>query len=188
MPVHIQKPIRTAISASQYQSAIANGEWLDLEGKRSGYVIAVDQDLDLPMKDFAPECQGICPKCRINPVAASAVWCRECLNEKERNKRKSRKGLWYKNLTTEQRKKVLARKIFHMAKRLGKIKRQPCEVCGKLETQGHHHNGYEREHVLDVRWLCNEHHWALERWQKKVLTKDGKRLDGKNVTQSLVDA
>lgn len=40
----------------------------------------------------------------------------------------------------------------------GKIKRKPCEVCGEKKSQGHHYKGYEKEHWLDVQWLCVKHH------------------------------
>ena len=29
-----------------------------------------------------------------------------------------------------------------------------CEICGNKETIGHHYLGYDREHWLDVKWLC----------------------------------
>lgn len=38
----------------------------------------------------------------------------------------------------------------------GLIKKLPCEVCGKVETQGHHHKGYDKP--LEVQWLCAKHH------------------------------
>jgi hypothetical protein len=39
----------------------------------------------------------------------------------------------------------------------GKIVRRPC-WCGNSNVQAHHHNGYAREHRLDVTWLCDRHH------------------------------
>lgn len=38
------------------------------------------------------------------------------------------------------------------------LKRQPCEVCGKLPTDAHHeiYSDY-----LKVRWLCRSHHLRL---------------------------
>lgn len=39
--------------------------------------------------------------------------------------------------------------------RSGKLKPQPCEVCGNGVTQAHH-DDYSKP--LDVRWLCTTHH------------------------------
>lgn len=43
----------------------------------------------------------------------------------------------------------------HEAIRLGKIKKQPCEVCG-AEPADAHHCDYNKP--LDVMWLCRKHH------------------------------
>lgn len=37
----------------------------------------------------------------------------------------------------------------------GKMKKQPCEVCGCAESQAHH-SDYSKP--LDVSWLCAKHH------------------------------
>lgn len=42
----------------------------------------------------------------------------------------------------------------------GKIKRQPCEVCGNPKTHGHH-DDYSKP--LEVRWLCPKHHAETHR-------------------------
>jgi hypothetical protein len=44
----------------------------------------------------------------------------------------------------------------------GKIKKQPCEVCGSIHSQAHH-DDYSKP--LEVRWLCRTHH--LEAHGKK---------------------
>jgi len=41
------------------------------------------------------------------------------------------------------------------ALRDGRLNRQPCEVCGAEDVEGHH-DDYSR--TLDVRWLCSVHH------------------------------
>lgn len=41
--------------------------------------------------------------------------------------------------------------------RKGKITRQPCEVCGHIDSQAHH-TSYEIEKWLCVTWLCRLHH------------------------------
>lgn len=35
------------------------------------------------------------------------------------------------------------------------LKKQPCEICNKLNTHAHHDDYSE---PLDVRWFCQEHH------------------------------
>lgn len=42
----------------------------------------------------------------------------------------------------------------------GKIKRQPCEVCGICHRVQGHHDSYAKGAELDVRWLCQDHHKA----------------------------
>jgi hypothetical protein len=37
----------------------------------------------------------------------------------------------------------------------GRLKRQPCEVCGRKKTEAHH-DDYRKK--LTVRWLCFRHH------------------------------
>jgi ribosomal protein S27AE len=42
----------------------------------------------------------------------------------------------------------------------GRLKRQPCEVCGNAKTDAHHHD-YSKP--LAVQWLCRRCHFAQER-------------------------
>lgn len=51
--------------------------------------------------------------------------------------------------------KYKAHELANGALRAGKIKKQPCFVCGKKEVEGHH---YDYSKPLDVIWLCQEHH------------------------------
>ena len=48
-----------------------------------------------------------------------------------------------------------ARHKLHMAVKNGKVKKQPCEVCGSDESEAHH---IEYEKPLEVKWLCRKHH------------------------------
>lgn len=41
------------------------------------------------------------------------------------------------------------------AVRVGKLVRQPCSVCGEVNSEGHHHD-YSKP--FDVIWLCKTHH------------------------------
>lgn len=56
--------------------------------------------------------------------------------------------------------KERARANLRKAVQLGRIERQPCEVCGEPETDGHH-DDYSKPY--DVRWLCRVHHMQLHR-------------------------
>lgn len=51
--------------------------------------------------------------------------------------------------------KLASRHILKAARRLGKIERGPCEVCGAENVHGHH-DDYGKP--LEVRWLCPTHH------------------------------
>ena len=42
----------------------------------------------------------------------------------------------------------------------GKIKKEPCEVCGKIRVCGHHKD-YSKP--LEVNWLCSTHHGQIHR-------------------------
>ena len=52
--------------------------------------------------------------------------------------------------------KVYAHKKVYIAIKLGKIKREPCEICGETERVQAHHEDYSQP--LDVIWLCRKHH------------------------------
>lgn len=54
-------------------------------------------------------------------------------------------------------KKWAAHQAVAKAVKHGTLVSQPCEVCGKLESNGHH-DDYDKP--LVVRWLCQEHHVA----------------------------
>jgi hypothetical protein len=53
---------------------------------------------------------------------------------------------------------IKARVAVREAIKKGEIERLPCQKCGESKVQAHHHNGYNREHWLDIIWLCQEHH------------------------------
>lgn len=54
--------------------------------------------------------------------------------------------------------KFKARAAVQRAKSLGYLFPEPCEVCGSMKVDAHHHKGYAFEFWLDVQWLCKKHH------------------------------
>lgn len=57
--------------------------------------------------------------------------------------------------------RIRAREAIHTARRYGKLIPGPCAECGSTDKiEAHHHEGYKKEHWLDIRWLCREHHRA----------------------------
>jgi hypothetical protein len=52
--------------------------------------------------------------------------------------------------------KAAAHKTVEVAVRLGKLVRQPCEVCHSTTRIHAHHDDYSKP--LDVMWLCPLHH------------------------------
>ncbi len=50
----------------------------------------------------------------------------------------------------------------------GKIKKQPCEVCGSMISHAHH-DDYRKP--LDVRWFCRDHHWQYHVLQSEAKLK-----------------
>ena len=60
-------------------------------------------------------------------------------------------------MTDSKKKKISARGLVNAAIVSGKLKRQPCQVCGSKRTDAHHAD-YGKP--LDVVWLCRTHHAA----------------------------
>ena len=64
----------------------------------------------------------------------------------------------------EYKRKWPARSAVQYALRKGRlVKPESCERCGRsgVKLNGHHHKGYDKEHRLDVQWLCSScHYWV----------------------------
>lgn len=90
----------------------------------------------------------------------------------ERNRERSKKRrallrIWEqgKRNTPEYKEKIKARNALNRAIRIGRIERKNiCEQCSStFRVQAHHHNGYKKEHHLDVIWLCEKCHKITHR-------------------------
>ena len=58
-----------------------------------------------------------------------------------------------------QRPKHQARWVANKALKTGKIKKQPCRICGDLKSEKHH-SDYSKP--LKVKWYCKKHHPKLK--------------------------
>lgn len=63
---------------------------------------------------------------------------------------------WIKNNPIKRKAHI----IIGNAIRDGKLKKNPCEVCGKLKVHAHHED-YNKP--LEVTWLCVDHHYERHR-------------------------
>jgi ribosomal protein S27AE len=82
----------------------------------------------------------------------------------------SNRGNYHRNKV-----KYFARVVVRRALKSGKLVKGPCEFCGATKVVGHH-DSYERERWLDVRWMCHKCHMVFHRGRKnyrsvKTLTK-----------------
>lgn len=93
--------------------------------------------------------------------------CRDCyrpiMRNKQNNYYKTKNGkvnIIKARIKSEKRypEKVRARQNLHYHLNKGNVKRLPCEICGEVKVQAHHHD-YSKP--LDVRWLCTIHHREL---------------------------
>jgi hypothetical protein len=74
-----------------------------------------------------------------------------------------------KRWSDENKKKRKAHQAVQTAVRNGSLVRQPCERCGTPESEAHHED-YDK--VLDVMWLCPEHHAELHRTKREEERKE----------------
>lgn len=94
------------------------------------------------------------------------------IKEKQResySQNKCRKDLNVRNYQTQFPNKVKAHRSANDAIRRGKLKPQPCENCGVLQTRAHHDDYLQ---PLNIRWLCPKHH---SEWHRI----NGEALNGK---------
>lgn len=99
-------------------------------------------------------------------------WCKSCLSENSirwatttingRAWKKKSNRRWHKRNIVKARAHL---ELFRAIRR-GEIDRKPCQTCGNKKTHGHHYLGYDKNHWLDVMWLCPKHHREIHSGQE----------------------
>jgi len=72
-----------------------------------------------------------------------------------KDKMNKRHAEYRKHLSPEAKKRQRSREILKDVVRSGRIKRQPCTICGEIKSQSHHED-YSKP--FEVIWLCHKHH------------------------------
>src|SRR6266487_6314673 len=101
---------------------------------------------------------------------------RYCLSCKAKYMRQWRKS---HPLTAEQRLRWNCRSYAHVYLKRGKLKKQPCRICGDPNSQMHHAD-YSKPLVVD--WLCRKCYLKLHRELKAAtIARDGNQPPGRKV-------
>lgn len=90
-------------------------------------------------------------------------WCRKCAAHNQALRLRAAGG----------RKKQAARKAVGRALKTGRLIKPACcghEGCDETYIEAHHCRGYEREHWLDVEWLCHSHHRKAHRTRNETVS------------------
>ncbi len=88
--------------------------------------------------------QELLRKCRAKWVSANPELHREC------------RVAWQR----DNPEKCRAHSAVNRAKKSGTLIPQPCDACGSTKDIQAHHDSYDRDRWLDVRWLCPQCHGA----------------------------
>lgn len=92
--------------------------------------------------------------------------CSKCLRDditriKDRQERRRRfRLLAEKKYKARNPEKHNAHTAVYTARKAGRLRKEPCEVCGDPKSEAHH-DDYSKP--LEVRWLCPKHHGEVHR-------------------------
>lgn len=103
--------------------------------------------------------KGYCKKYRDTHKEQVTAYKKKYREEHEQEHREENLRSYYRHrdrIMEERREKYNhASRRINYAMKMGKIKRQPCEICGAKPAEAHHDDYNE---PLEVRWLCKECH------------------------------
>ena len=91
----------------------------------------------------------------------------------ERNRETGKQSLFARTYAAKFPEKEKAKSALNGAVASGKIRRQPCAVCGNSKSEGHHED-YSKP--LDVVWLCKKHH----AYRHRVYDDEGEPIDDRH--------
>lgn len=125
---------------------------------------------ELPIESFYKHAQmkdgylGKCKDCCKSDIKGNYLKNRDhyVQYEKERSQRPERKqkaAEYQRRIRANNPKKYKATSSLNNALRDGRIKKEPCAICGDDNSQAHHID-YERQ-GLNVIWLCKNHHMQI---------------------------
>lgn len=123
-------------------------------------------------------CQEYKPLDEMESGRVSPTYCKDCKRAKNRERYAKNPEKWlaqqriyrkteagkkanmtkWRKLVAKSPEKVLARYKLNLALVNGEITKSPCEVCGEVKVDAHHHLGYAEQYWYDVQWLCRVHH------------------------------
>ena len=125
-----------------------------------------------PPSEFYPKCKSeckVCARARIKsnnqtPERKAALAQYELM----RKLRPERKKQNYETVKRRRAKKPQQKKahgVVNMAIAKGRLKRQPCELCGEPKSEAHH-DDYKKPY--QIRWLCMKHHREWHKTNKAI--------------------
>jgi len=102
---------------------------------------------------------------RMRVIGYQCKTCRNRSNAKRVNKNSELKNRLRQRYRLKYPKRRQAELQVQRAVKKGFLKKQPCEICGNIKSEGHHPD-YSKP--LEVIWLCSEHHNEVHLPSKKV--------------------
>lgn len=120
------------------------------------------------LKDFfqrhnqCKDCMKIYQRAYLQ-TEAGKIAMRRYNQSRKGKKNKKRYSNKYQNLNPR---KVIAQNALNCAIKAGKINRESCGICGSIVNVHGHHSDYDQ--LLDVIWLCQQHHVYLHKTLKEA--------------------
>lgn len=117
----------------------------------------------VPLRVYDPNNKEWCSKCRQMPRLPYHNYCHFCKKESTERWAAAQKP---KIKPTEKQRKTTARRYINGLFKRGKIKRKPCELCGR-PSQHFHHLDYN-DRTTNVQHLCFGCHVQAERVKRNL--------------------